>query len=46
MGNDTAFMDRIHAYMPGWDVAKLKCQHVSSYGSSWIGKRQEKVIDF
>jgi ATP-dependent Lon protease len=23
MRNDTAFMDRIHAYMPGWDVAKL-----------------------
>ena len=23
MRNDTAFMDRIHAYLPGWDVAKL-----------------------
>jgi ATP-dependent Lon protease len=23
MRNDTAFMDRIHAYLPGWDVAKM-----------------------
>jgi len=23
MRNDTAFMDRIHAYLPGWDVPKL-----------------------
>ena len=24
MRNDTAFMDRIHAYLPGWDVPKLE----------------------
>lgn len=23
MRNDTAFMDRIHAYIPGWDVSKM-----------------------
>ncbi|NGM24330.1 BREX system Lon protease-like protein BrxL [Roseomonas stagni] len=23
MRNDTAFMDRIHAYLPGWDIAKV-----------------------
>jgi ATP-dependent Lon protease len=23
MRNDTAFMDRIHAYMPGWDIPKI-----------------------
>jgi uncharacterized protein (TIGR02653 family) len=23
MRNDTAFMDRIHAYIPGWDIPKL-----------------------
>jgi predicted ATP-dependent Lon-type protease len=23
MRNDTALMDRIHAYLPGWDVPKL-----------------------
>jgi len=26
MRNDTAFMDRIHAYIPGWDVPKLKAE--------------------
>ena len=24
MRDDTAFMDRIHAYLPGWDVPKIK----------------------
>lgn len=24
MRNDTAFMDRIHAYVPGWDVPKME----------------------
>lgn len=24
MQNDTAFMDRIHAYLPGWDLPKIK----------------------
>jgi ATP-dependent Lon protease len=24
MRNDTAFMDRIHSYVPGWDVPKLR----------------------
>lgn len=24
MRNDTAFMDRIHAYLPGWDVPKIR----------------------
>src|SRR5690606_3011701 len=24
MRNDTAFMDRIHAYLPGWDVPKVR----------------------
>ncbi len=24
MRNDTAFMDRLHAYVPGWDVPKLE----------------------
>jgi len=23
MRNDTAFMDRIHCYLPGWDVPKM-----------------------
>ena len=24
MRNDTAFMDRLHAYAPGWDFPKVK----------------------
>ena len=24
MRNDTAFMDRIHAYLPGWDIPKVR----------------------
>ena len=31
MRNDTAFMDRIHAYLPGWDVPKLNPGHFSSH---------------
>ncbi|MFM2005693.1 MAG: putative ATP-dependent Lon protease, partial [Pseudomonadota bacterium] len=23
MRDDTAFMDRIHAFLPGWDVPKI-----------------------
>ena len=23
MRDDTAFMDRIHAYLPGWDIPKM-----------------------
>ena len=26
MQNDTAFMDRIHAYLPGWDVPKMSSE--------------------
>src|SRR5829696_2173461 len=26
MRNDTAFMDRIHAYLPGWDVPKMRAE--------------------
>ncbi|HUU95728.1 MAG TPA: protease Lon-related BREX system protein BrxL [Phycisphaerae bacterium] len=32
MRNDTAFMDRIHAYAPGWDFPKLKAdQHFTEH---------------
>lgn len=31
MRNDTAFMDRIHAYLPGWDVPKLNPSYFSSH---------------
>lgn len=32
MRNDTAFMDRIHAYAPGWDFPKLKTsEHLTNH---------------
>jgi ATP-dependent Lon protease len=32
MRNDTAFMDRIHAYLPGWDFPKLKIgEHMTDH---------------
>jgi len=32
MRNDTAFMDRIHAYAPGWDFPKLKAsEHLTNH---------------
>lgn len=29
--NDTAFMDRIHAYFPGWDAPKLNKSHFTDH---------------
>ena len=37
MRNDTAFMDRIHAYLPGWDVPKLDT--ISLHASLRPGER-------
>ncbi len=31
MRNDTAFMDRLHAYMPGWDVPKMRPELYSEH---------------
>ncbi|MEI6043468.1 MAG: BREX system Lon protease-like protein BrxL [Chloroflexota bacterium] len=31
MRNDTAFMDRIHAYLPGWDIPKLDSSLFTSH---------------
>lgn len=31
MRNDTAFHDRIHAYLPGWDVPKLDPSYLSDH---------------
>ena len=31
MRNDTAFMDRIHAYLPGWDVPKLDASLLTAH---------------
>lgn len=33
MGTDTAFLDRIHAYIPGWEIPKFRPEHFTSdYG--------------
>ncbi len=33
MGTDTAFLDRIHAYLPGWEIPKFRPEHFTNdYG--------------
>src|SRR5947208_16179107 len=33
MRNDTAFMDRIHSYLPGWDIPKVsRTQFTDHFG--------------
>ena len=33
MGTDTAFLDRIHCYLPGWEIAKFRPEHFTNdYG--------------
>lgn len=33
MGTDTAFLDRIHCYLPGWEVSKFRPEHFTNdYG--------------
>jgi len=31
MRNDTAFMDRIHAYVPGWDIPKVSADQLTEH---------------
>jgi ATP-dependent Lon protease len=31
MRHDTAFMDRIHAYLPGWDIPKLSTTSLTEH---------------
>jgi len=31
MRDDTAFMDRIHAYLPGWDIPKVNREHLTDH---------------
>ena len=31
MRNDTAFMDRIHAYLPGWDIPKISKDYLTDH---------------
>ena len=33
MGTDTAFLDRIHCYLPGWEIPKFRLEHFTDdYG--------------
>jgi ATP-dependent Lon protease len=33
MGTDTAFLDRIHCYLPGWEIPKFRSEHFTDdYG--------------
>lgn len=33
MGTDTAFLDRIHCYLPGWEISKFRPEHFTNdYG--------------
>ena len=33
MGNDTAFLDRMHCYVPGWEIPKFRPEHFTDdYG--------------
>jgi len=47
MRNDTAFMDRIHAYAPGWDFPKLKAdEHLTDHFglvTDYLSERWTKV---
>lgn len=43
MGRDTAFLDRIHCYNPGWEIPKFRSEHFTNdyefntdYLSGWV----------
>ena len=43
MGTDTAFLDRIHCYIPGWEIPKFRPEHFTNDVRicAGIGKRPE-----
>ena len=53
MGTDTAFLDRIHCYLPGWEIPKFRPEHftddygfISDYLAEFIGElRKEQYGD-
>lgn len=53
MGQDTAFLDRIHCYLPGWDIPKFRPEHftndygfISDYLAEFIRElRKEQYSD-
>lgn len=53
MGTDTAFLDRIHCYLPGWEIPKFRPEHftgdygfITDYFAEWIREmRKEQFGD-
>ena len=53
MGTDTAFLDRIHCYNPGWEIPKFRPEHftndygfITDYLAGWIREmRKEQYGD-
>lgn len=53
MGTDTAFLDRIHCYLPGWEITKFRPEHftndygfISDYLAEFIRElRKEQYSD-
>ena len=53
MGTDTAFLDRIHCYLPGWELPKFRPEHftndygfITDYLAGWIREmRKEQLGD-
>lgn len=53
MGTDTAFLDRIHCYNPGWEIPKFRPEHftndygfISDYLAGWMREmRKEQYGD-
>ena len=53
MRNDTAFMDRIHSYIPGWDVPKVNREQLTDHfglvsdflSSSWNHLRSQSRVN-
>ena len=50
MGTDTAFLDRIHCYLPGWEIPKFRPEHftndygfISDYLAEFIRELRKEV---
>ncbi|AUB81931.1 BREX system Lon protease-like protein BrxL [Candidatus Thiodictyon syntrophicum] len=46
MRDDTAFMDRIHAYMPGWDIPKVNRDQLTDHFGQRIGSAEFRNTHF
>ena len=52
MGTDTAFLDRIHCYLPGWEIPKFRPEHftndygfISDYLAEFIRELRKEQYD-